>query len=544
MSRISLGGGGAHLGGPGHPERAGARVQPRKGPTGAHPRSALLTATVPKLTPAKAGSPTNTCPGCGKLGPPGTGASPPGGWALGASPGSCCSPTHWQPWSSPASSCSSPLCRFADQHGARAAFTLSFLAACALYLLLAAACSPALPGVALLFASRLPSAFMHMLPAAQMVITDLSPPAERPAALGRLGLCFGVGVIFGSLLGGTLSSACGPQEETMTVRGASPQCLCPQVTRAAWSWRSRPAHAAQRGQAREPSVPWRIAARPRPLPQPSWDSASWLPPPPTLRGRQDPYAVSTARGSGRIQCPVIMALVANLLGAALSFTCIPASTKGASAHAQASLPGKPKASVFDLKAITQLLLQPGVLPVFLVKVICSLPSGLFMVMFSIISMDFFQLEASQAGYLMSFFGILQMVIQGLVIGRLSSHFSEDALLRASVLVFSVVGLAMALMANVFHFCLLMPGLVFSLCALNVVTDSMLTKAVSASDTGTMLGLCASVQPLTRTLGPTLGGLLYRHFGVPVFGHVQFVVNFVVFLVLWRQPTPPKMDKAR
>jgi len=32
-----------------------------------------------------------------------------------------------------------------------------------------------------------------------------------------------------------------------------------------------------------------------------------------------------------------------------------------------------------------------------------------MVMFSIISMDFFQLEAAQAGYLMSFFGVLQMV---------------------------------------------------------------------------------------------------------------------------------------
>ena len=45
--------------------------------------------------------------------------------------------------------------------------------------------------------------------AAQMVITDLSAPEERPAALSRLGLCFGVGVIFGSLLGGTLSSTCG-----------------------------------------------------------------------------------------------------------------------------------------------------------------------------------------------------------------------------------------------------------------------------------------------------------------------------------------------
>ncbi|XP_026945998.1 solute carrier family 22 member 18 isoform X19 [Sagmatias obliquidens] len=87
-------------------------------------------------------------------------------------------------------------------------------------------------------------------PAAQMAITDLSAPEERPAALGRLGLCFGVGVIFGSLLGGTLSSTCG------------------------------------------------------------------------------------------IQCPVIVALVVSLLGAVLSFTCIPTSTKGASARAQAALPGE------------------------------------------------------------------------------------------------------------------------------------------------------------------------------------------------------------
>lgn len=54
--------------------------------------------------------------------------------------------------------------RFADQRGARAALTLSFVAASALYLLLAAACSPGLPGVALLFASRLPAVLMHTLP--------------------------------------------------------------------------------------------------------------------------------------------------------------------------------------------------------------------------------------------------------------------------------------------------------------------------------------------------------------------------------------------
>nr|XP_055169762.1 solute carrier family 22 member 18 [Nyctereutes procyonoides] len=343
--------------------------------------------------------------------------------------------------------------RFADQRGARAAFTLSFLAASTFYLLLAAACSPSLPGLALLYAAPLPAALAHGLPAAQMVIADLSAPEERPAALGRLGLCFGVGMILGSLLGGTLSAASG------------------------------------------------------------------------------------------IQCPAFVALVASLVAAVLSFTCIPTSTKGVSANAQATPPGAPKASIFDLKAISRLLLQPGVLPVFLVKVVSGFPSGLFLVMFSIISMDFFQLDAAQAGYLTSFFGVLQMVIQGVVIGWLSSHFSEGTLLRASVLVFIAVGVAMALMSKVLHFCLLMPGLVFSLCALNVVTDSMLTKAVSASDTGTMLGLCASIQPLTRTVGPTVGGLLYRSFGVPVFGHVQFATNVLVLLVLWRQPLPQKRDKV-
>lgn len=37
------------------------------------------------------------------------------------------------------------------------------------------------------------------------------------------------------------------------------------------------------------------------------------------------------------------------------------------------------------------------------------PLGLFLIMFSIISMDFFGLEAVESGYLMSYFGVLQMV---------------------------------------------------------------------------------------------------------------------------------------
>ncbi|XP_068922679.1 solute carrier family 22 member 18 isoform X1 [Petaurus breviceps papuanus] len=343
-------------------------------------------------------------------------------------------------------SVSSP--RFADQWGARAALTLSFLAASGFYLLLSLATN-----VPLLVVSRIPALFMHVLPGAQMVITDVTSPADRPGALGKLGLCFGIGIILGSLLGGTLNTKFG------------------------------------------------------------------------------------------VYCPAYVALLVNSICTVVSLTCIPTNTKATSEAKTAPSGKRPTASVFDLKEITRLLSLPGVRPVFFIKILSGFPSGIFMIMFSIINMNFFELDASQAGYLMSYFGGLQMVVQGVVVGRLTKRHSEGTLLQASIFVFCFVGLAMALMANVFHFCLIAPGFVFSLCMMNIITDSLLTKSVPPSDTGAMLGICASVQPLTRTIGPTIGGLLYKRYGVPAFGLLQFAVNFLLFLYLCKKNVPLKAQKA-
>ncbi|OWK56795.1 Solute carrier family 22 member 18, partial [Lonchura striata] len=168
---------------------------------------------------------------------------------------------------------------------------------------------------------------------------------------------------------------------------------------------------------------------------------------------------------------------------------------------------------------------PGVMEVFIVKVFAGLPLGLFMIMFSIISMDFFGLEAVESGYLMSYFGVLQMglvcsdgkdfgnatpmairpgmllmlypndsrlngayvflcqVVQGLLVEKLASHCSEMTLLRLSIFVFASVGLGMALMRTVWHYCIIAVPMVFAFNTLATITDSMLTKAVPSSSTG-------------------------------------------------------------
>ncbi|KAM3876834.1 solute carrier family 22 member 18 [Diretmus argenteus] len=332
--------------------------------------------------------------------------------------------------------------RFADLFGARAALSLSCVASVVYFLLMAIADSPAM-----LFIHKLPAVFMHVLPATQMVVADLSEPDKRADALSKLGLCFGVGMIAGSTLGGTLSKHYG---ETFA-------------------------------------------------------------------------ACFAALGSA-----VSLMLVVKF---------IPKSTKAQAPRNNTDSESKNK-SIFNLGEIARIMTFPGVTRTFSVKIICGLPAGIFQVMFSIIAMNFFQLQPEQNGYLMAYFGIVQMVIQGGVIGRLTARYPESSLLLLSIGVSALVGLAQAFMLNVFHLCLIVIPMMFSLSVFNVITDSMLTKSVPSSDTGTMLGLCASVQSLLRTIGPTIGGFLYQNYGVSSFGFIQFVVNIVVFVYLLQRGKQP------
>ncbi|XP_047219948.1 solute carrier family 22 member 18 [Girardinichthys multiradiatus] len=325
--------------------------------------------------------------------------------------------------------------RFGDVFGARAALSLACASTSVFFVLLAIADHPFM-----LFIHKLPSIFMHVLPACQMVVTDLSEPEKRADALSKLGLCFGIGMIAGSTLGGQLSTHYG---EKFT-------------------------------------------------------------------------ACVGAAGS------------AFSLLLVLSF--IPKSTKS-EAPRSSSKSENQNQKVFSLGEITRLMKFPGVMRIFLIKIITGLPSGIFQVMFSIIAMDFFKLEAKQNGYLMAYFGIVQMVVQGGVIGRLTSRFPERSLLLLSIGVTAGVGLAQAYMQTVFQLCLTVTPWIFSLSVFNVITDSMLTKSVPSSDTGTMLGLCASVQSLIRTIGPTIGGFLYMNYGLTSIGLIEFFVNSVVFVYL-------------
>ncbi|XP_060118150.1 solute carrier family 22 member 18 isoform X2 [Heteronotia binoei] len=305
--------------------------------------------------------------------------------------------------------------RFSDQYGARAALTLSYMASSLLFLLLSMSTN-----VLLLFLSRIPSFFIQALPGAQMAITDLTTPDEHADALGKLGLCFGIGMILGSSLGGSLATHFG------------------------------------------------------------------------------------------IYFPCYVGLIGQLVCVLMILLFIPAQKKSQSKGNAAEHSMPHSSSLFSLKEVLRLLKLPGVMDVFIIKVLSGLPIGLFMIMLSIISINFFNLEASQAGYLLSYSGVLQM----------------------------------ALMTNVFQYCIIAFPMAFAFCTLGIVTDILLTKSVPPSDTGAILGISASVFPLIRAVGPTIGGFLYGRFGVSSFGYLQLIISVALLLYIFKKRIPLNEGKVR
>ena len=91
--------------------------------------------------------------------------------------------------------------RLGDLFGERTALITAFSSSVLTYLLTGVSYS--LP---ILFLSRIPSVFLHVMQGSQMVVTALSSDKDRAAALARLGFSYGIGMVIGPTIGGLVTT--------------------------------------------------------------------------------------------------------------------------------------------------------------------------------------------------------------------------------------------------------------------------------------------------------------------------------------------------
>lgn len=178
-------------------------------------------------------------------------------------------------------------------------------------------------------------------------------------------------------------------------------------------------------------------------------------------------------------------------------------------RAQASEQKKPAVT---LNALIAALKRPFTGSVLITRFFFGLAFAIFQTIFSLYALAKFNLSARDTGFILTYVGVLSVIVQGFLVGRLTARFREDVLITFSVALMTVSLLGWALVPSVLWLLVILTPTAFSGGILNTLLSSTLTKAVTPQEVGGILGLSASVESSTRIIAPILGGALLENVG--------------------------------
>lgn len=196
---------------------------------------------------------------------------------------------------------------------------------------------------------------------------------------------------------------------------------------------------------------------------------------------------------------------------------------------------------FSLTALREALIRPLVGSLLYSRFFFSLAFSTFTTVFAIYAEHSLHLSAQETAYVLAYVGVLIVLVQGVIIGRLTRRFAEGNLLFVSItlMVFSLLG--WAFVRNVPMLLVIMVPLAFASGVFNTVINSALSKAVTEEEIGGTLGLSASLDSFTRIIAPSFGGFLLAQLGAMAPGLVSSVLLGLLVPYAWKkfiaQPHP-------
>jgi MFS family permease len=164
--------------------------------------------------------------------------------------------------------------------------------------------------------------------------------------------------------------------------------------------------------------------------------------------------------------------------------------------------------------------------------IYGLAFTMFETMFSLFTQQQLGFTAQATSYVLTYVGVVVVLVQGVGIRWLSARFSDKQLIfgGAILLIGGLLGWAFSISLPVLLIALLPLALASGM--LRVSTNSALTKSVDPSEVGGILGLSASMNSLTRVVAPLIGSFLLAEISLAGPGVVGALLMIGVVLITW------------
>jgi len=191
-----------------------------------------------------------------------------------------------------------------------------------------------------------------------------------------------------------------------------------------------------------------------------------------------------------------------------------------------------KRPAVNFSALFVALKRPYIGPLLITRFFFGLAFAIFQTIFALYALRRFNLGATDTGFILTYVGVLSVVVQAGLVGRLSQRFRDDVLIFVSVGIMALSLLGWALTPSVTVLLIILAPTAFAGGVLNTVLSSALTKAVEPQEIGGILGLSASIESATRVIAPTLGGILLGRLGAWAPGAFGAVLLVGVFIYVW------------
>ncbi len=208
--------------------------------------------------------------------------------------------------------------------------------------------------------------------------------------------------------------------------------------------------------------------------------------------------------------PFIVAAMITLLNIAWGFFFLPESLskehRATSIHLRDLNPLKQLGTVFTLANLRWLLLA-GFLYYF--------PFAILLSNLTILLKDSLGWNATQAGLIASVVGVVDVLVQGILVGKLLSIFGDVKLSIGSLSLVALSYILLGAIALIASPILLVVGVILFAGAGGLVENALrglTSRLVGPRQQGLVGGASQSLQSLAMILGPLFGGLLYARFG--------------------------------
>lgn len=257
-----------------------------------------------------------------------------------------------------------------------------------------------------------------------------------------------------------------------------------------------------------------------------------------------PAAGGALSAGGRYAVPAFFAAALALLNWIAVLLWLPESL---TEEIKTQLAKQPTRSVLSVSELWKAARRPRFGPLLQVRFFYGLAFATFTGVFALYAQYHLGLDSAQTGYILAYVGLLSVLVQGLAIGRLTKRYAENRLILGAVGLLSVSLVGWALAPNVPVLLLVLAPLSLASGVLNTVLNSAISKSVYPEEVGGALGIAASVESLTRVIGPSLGGFVLGLLGTWSPGVIGAVILALLIRYVWRclivSPDPPLSNRT-